>query len=447
MTTGKRLANLRKEYGYTQETLGEHLGVSKQAVSKWESDVTFPETDKLILLSKLFNTSIDYMLCNDIDDEVLIRDVANDKTLTTGLIIANKRKECGYTQESLGEKLGVTRQAVSKWESDITFPETDKLIVLSKLFNTSIDYMLCNNKCVSEEKTNNNIIERIFPAVWSLCFFGITVFLYTLPLIIAMYSGLGNIVYNCYDLLLPPMAYDKNNLLIIAPYGLSNMLILFAFVSQIIMLLMGFSLIYKKDKSIINIRIICSIIECIIWISSFVLEFNMAGIGLVLLVISSVCNLLGLLLNKYNKCNETNPPNKRIYTLLYGLITFIILVVFYTVPIITNEFRNYEVSLISLFKYEINSIAICSIIMVISNLLYLIMTIIIYMKNNKVSYIIRLIISIISFVITIVLFTLLLNNEYNNFEIHSGIIYLSIMQLIIPLGLLLVKNNKFINEN
>jgi hypothetical protein len=69
------------------------------------------------------------------------------------------------------------------------------------------------------------------------------------------------------------------------------------------------------------------------------------------------------------------------------------------------------------------------------------------MKNNKLSYIIRLIISIISFVITIVLFTLLLNNEYNDFEIHSGIIYLSIMQLIIPLGLLLVKNNKFINEN
>jgi hypothetical protein len=164
-------------------------------------------------------------------------------------------------------------------------------------------------------------------------------------------------------------------------------------------------------------------------------------------VISSVCNLLGLLLIKYNKCNETNQHNKRIYTLLYGLITFIILVVFYTVPIITNEFRNYEVSLISLFKYEINLIAICSIIMVISNLLYLIMSIIIYMKNNKVSYIIRVIISIISFVITIVLFTLLLNNEYNNFEIHSGIIYLSIMQLIIPIGLLLVKNNRFINEN
>ena len=51
--------------------------------------------------------------------------------MTTGEKIAKYRKEKGYTQESFGELLGVTRQSVSKWESDISFPETDKLITIS----------------------------------------------------------------------------------------------------------------------------------------------------------------------------------------------------------------------------------------------------------------------------------------------------------------------------
>ena len=62
MTTGEKITTLRKKKGLTQESLGEQIGVSRQAVSKWESDVTFPETDKLILLSKLFNVSVDYLL-------------------------------------------------------------------------------------------------------------------------------------------------------------------------------------------------------------------------------------------------------------------------------------------------------------------------------------------------------------------------------------------------
>ena len=47
MTTGEKLQNLRKENNYTQEELADILGVSRQSISKWESDVAFPETDKL----------------------------------------------------------------------------------------------------------------------------------------------------------------------------------------------------------------------------------------------------------------------------------------------------------------------------------------------------------------------------------------------------------------
>lgn len=62
MTLGDKLAKLRKEHGYTQEQLAEILGVSRQAISKWESDSAYPETEKLIRLAKMYHTSLDYLL-------------------------------------------------------------------------------------------------------------------------------------------------------------------------------------------------------------------------------------------------------------------------------------------------------------------------------------------------------------------------------------------------
>ncbi len=62
MTTGEKLANFRKQNNYTQEQLAELLGVSRQAISKWESDSAYPETEKLIKLSRLYDCSLDYLL-------------------------------------------------------------------------------------------------------------------------------------------------------------------------------------------------------------------------------------------------------------------------------------------------------------------------------------------------------------------------------------------------
>lgn len=62
MTFGEKLSKLRKEFNYTQEQLADILGVSRQAVSRWESDAAYPETDKLIRLSELFICSLDYLL-------------------------------------------------------------------------------------------------------------------------------------------------------------------------------------------------------------------------------------------------------------------------------------------------------------------------------------------------------------------------------------------------
>ena len=57
-----RLQKLRKEKGYSQEQLAEHLGISRQAVSKWERAEASPDTDNLIELAKIYNVSIDVLL-------------------------------------------------------------------------------------------------------------------------------------------------------------------------------------------------------------------------------------------------------------------------------------------------------------------------------------------------------------------------------------------------
>lgn len=62
MTTGQRIAQMRKELGLSQEMLGEKLEVSRQAISKWESDRGLPEIDKLVAMSRLFGVSVGWLL-------------------------------------------------------------------------------------------------------------------------------------------------------------------------------------------------------------------------------------------------------------------------------------------------------------------------------------------------------------------------------------------------
>ena len=69
MTLGEKLSKLRKEYNYTQEQLANILSVSRQSISKWESDIAYPETEKLIELGKLFECSMDYLLKDDVTEK------------------------------------------------------------------------------------------------------------------------------------------------------------------------------------------------------------------------------------------------------------------------------------------------------------------------------------------------------------------------------------------
>jgi transcriptional regulator with XRE-family HTH domain len=68
------------------------------------------------------------------------------------------RKNKGFTQEELAEKLNVSRQAVAKWESGQVYPDISNLIQISNLFNVTVDYLVRDQECMinvsSDTKTD-----------------------------------------------------------------------------------------------------------------------------------------------------------------------------------------------------------------------------------------------------------------------------------------------------
>ena len=69
-----RLIQLRKKHGLSQEELGDKLGLSRQAVSKWERAEASPDTDNLICLAKLYGVSLDELLSTDDDVETIVKE-------------------------------------------------------------------------------------------------------------------------------------------------------------------------------------------------------------------------------------------------------------------------------------------------------------------------------------------------------------------------------------
>ena len=86
--TANRLAELRKKNGLSQEELADKLGLSRQAVSKWERAESSPDTDNLILLAKIYGVSLDDLLKSDKPVDEIIKD-NKEKTETEN----QKKKE------------------------------------------------------------------------------------------------------------------------------------------------------------------------------------------------------------------------------------------------------------------------------------------------------------------------------------------------------------------
>lgn len=121
MSLGENLQFLRKRENMTQEQLAETLEVSRQSVSKWESDSTYPETDKLLQLTEIFHCTLDDLMKKDISSQY-IEDKNNynehkdqfSKRITLGvcLILSGLTLTC-FLQAVLPYKEGLDRDGLS----------------------------------------------------------------------------------------------------------------------------------------------------------------------------------------------------------------------------------------------------------------------------------------------------------------------------------------------
>ena len=94
MNFGEKIYKLRKEKGLSQEALAEQIGTTRQAVSKWENNQGFPETEKLLLLANVFEVSTDFLLKDDKSvKETSERGYYVSKEMATAYL-ANENKIC-----------------------------------------------------------------------------------------------------------------------------------------------------------------------------------------------------------------------------------------------------------------------------------------------------------------------------------------------------------------
>ncbi|PRR82107.1 helix-turn-helix domain-containing protein [Clostridium vincentii] len=105
MNFSERLRKLRKEKGFSQEELAGRLGISRQAVSKWESGQSNPDTNNLIMLSEVYGISLDFLLKEN-DEKVERADEIKETNRRLHYEYESKRKAFGIPLVHINIGLG-----------------------------------------------------------------------------------------------------------------------------------------------------------------------------------------------------------------------------------------------------------------------------------------------------------------------------------------------------
>lgn len=145
-TIGKRISNLRKEKGITQEDLAERLGVTPQAVSKWENDISYPDITLLPRLAEILGVTVDELLSGENNKKTRILPENQRKNIDDMLFKINVNSADGdkirvnlpLPLVKLGLEMGMKMPQVSDNESlkSIDFEQLIRLVesgVIGKL--------------------------------------------------------------------------------------------------------------------------------------------------------------------------------------------------------------------------------------------------------------------------------------------------------------------------
>ncbi len=120
MTFGEKIQKLRKEAGLSQEELSYQLEVSRQAISKWECDNGYPETEKIIKMSKLFHVSLDYLLNEEDEQKPEMnpeeKGIYVSREMAVGFLSYQRRK---LQKTGIAVSLFIGSLSLSFWDAEI----------------------------------------------------------------------------------------------------------------------------------------------------------------------------------------------------------------------------------------------------------------------------------------------------------------------------------------
>ncbi len=133
MNFSEKLQSLRKIKGYLQEFLAEKCGVSRQAISKWETGIAYPEMDKLICLSKIYDVTIDYLVKDKILEKGKINEANKESDYSQYI-----GKVCDFTMKSLIKSIYRNVKIVSCDQQYVFFIKKGKKGLANRKFVHSV---------------------------------------------------------------------------------------------------------------------------------------------------------------------------------------------------------------------------------------------------------------------------------------------------------------------
>lgn len=231
--------------------------------------------------------------------------------MTTGEKLSKLRRENNYTQEQLADLLNVSRQSISKWESDVAFPETDKLIQISKLFNCSIDYLL-KVDIEQKEEPKENFFEKstiennsnettkiytkkfknLFHLIWALSYFALSLFFYSFPILNVAVNITG---YQYYTYI------NTYQIIFTSNYQNGNFMFLLAFLCTIAQTIIGVLISFKNSKKLFLARNILAFSSFGIFTIIAIIFFSISSVTIAFVPIISLTNAILLVVLKKNK--------------------------------------------------------------------------------------------------------------------------------------------------
>lgn len=140
MNLGNNLFQARKKAGLSQESVAEKLGVSRQTISKWETDETIPDIYQSKKLAKLYNLTLDELIDFDIDIkeiEEIIKNTDEEKESKINWTNAWSKKYPvlkNYTQQvDISKYSTIIRKLLNSLKDNYGFNELDSILVLKDI--------------------------------------------------------------------------------------------------------------------------------------------------------------------------------------------------------------------------------------------------------------------------------------------------------------------------